>query len=529
MQPSDRPPETAPKLTTDERLRAGSCRTRGPIPISGDALASAECPMAGMCCRSLSSSPCCCWPSPSPCPPRCLLQPPRPFEAHAVALEAKYLVGRCIAFVALLLVLPLLLAAAIAVRGWIRGPGAVPPVAASARTGAELRHGQAAHHVRRGRARIRRRGVKAAARAMIRASRRVGRYLRPLPRRRAAAAVERAPRRHGPRGPAPRAPRARGRASATDVPGYARRHRVRVGLTGLAQVQGSRGATCIATRAAARQRLHRRLVARAGPQDPRPHRRRRAARRGVGPQPPGFATAADAGSRILEGSTKEDRQMAATADETRVVDGVPHQLFIGGAVARRDAAAPRSMSRTRRPARRSPGRRRDARGRDGGARRGRRGVRGLARRAPRERGEILRRAYEPIAARADDLALLMTLEMGKPLAESRGRDRLRRRVPALVRRGGGPHPRPLRSTRRQGPRADDAPAGRAVPVHHARGTSRSRWARARSARRSPPAAPWSSSRPSRRRCRCSRWRRSSRRRGCPPACSTSSPRRRPAR
>jgi succinate-semialdehyde dehydrogenase/glutarate-semialdehyde dehydrogenase len=39
--------------------------------------------------------------------------------------------------------------------------------------------------------------------------------------------------------------------------------------------------------------------------------------------------------------------------------------------------------------------------------------------APRDRGDILRRAYEAIVARADELALLMTLEMGKPLAESR--------------------------------------------------------------------------------------------------------------
>ena len=39
--------------------------------------------------------------------------------------------------------------------------------------------------------------------------------------------------------------------------------------------------------------------------------------------------------------------------------------------------------------------------------------------APRERGEILRRAFEAIAAKADDLALLMTLEMGKSVAESR--------------------------------------------------------------------------------------------------------------
>ncbi len=38
---------------------------------------------------------------------------------------------------------------------------------------------------------------------------------------------------------------------------------------------------------------------------------------------------------------------------------------------------------------------------------------------PRERGEILRSAWEMITARADDLSLLMTLEMGKPLTESR--------------------------------------------------------------------------------------------------------------
>jgi succinate-semialdehyde dehydrogenase/glutarate-semialdehyde dehydrogenase len=38
---------------------------------------------------------------------------------------------------------------------------------------------------------------------------------------------------------------------------------------------------------------------------------------------------------------------------------------------------------------------------------------------PRERGEILRRAYQAIVDQAEDLALLMTLEMGKALAESR--------------------------------------------------------------------------------------------------------------
>ena len=39
--------------------------------------------------------------------------------------------------------------------------------------------------------------------------------------------------------------------------------------------------------------------------------------------------------------------------------------------------------------------------------------------APRERGEILRRAFVAITARAEEFALLMTLEMGKPLAEAR--------------------------------------------------------------------------------------------------------------
>ncbi|GAA4656872.1 NAD-dependent succinate-semialdehyde dehydrogenase [Arthrobacter cryoconiti] len=40
--------------------------------------------------------------------------------------------------------------------------------------------------------------------------------------------------------------------------------------------------------------------------------------------------------------------------------------------------------------------------------------------APRVRAEILRRGFEMVMARADDFALLMTLEMGKPLAESMG-------------------------------------------------------------------------------------------------------------
>ena len=39
--------------------------------------------------------------------------------------------------------------------------------------------------------------------------------------------------------------------------------------------------------------------------------------------------------------------------------------------------------------------------------------------SPNERGEILHRAFERLNERVDDLALLMTLEMGKPIAESK--------------------------------------------------------------------------------------------------------------
>jgi succinate-semialdehyde dehydrogenase/glutarate-semialdehyde dehydrogenase len=43
-----------------------------------------------------------------------------------------------------------------------------------------------------------------------------------------------------------------------------------------------------------------------------------------------------------------------------------------------------------------------------------------ARTAPRARGELLRAAFDLLQERAEDFALLMTLEMGKPLEQSRG-------------------------------------------------------------------------------------------------------------
>ncbi len=43
-----------------------------------------------------------------------------------------------------------------------------------------------------------------------------------------------------------------------------------------------------------------------------------------------------------------------------------------------------------------------------------------ARTAPRVRGELLRAGFEAVTSRAEEFAAVMTLEMGKPLAESRG-------------------------------------------------------------------------------------------------------------
>ncbi len=86
---------------------------------------------------------------------------------------------------------------------------------------------------------------------------------------------------------------------------------------------------------------------------------------------------------------------------------------------------------------------------------------------PRERGEILRRAYEALLARQEELALLMTLEMGKPLAESRGEVVVRGGVLPLVRRGGRADRRRLRrgtERRRPGPRHQTTRGS--VTAHH---------------------------------------------------------------
>ena len=107
---------------------------------------------------------------------------------------------------------------------------------------------------------------------------------------------------------------------------------------------------------------------------------------------------------------------------------------------------------------------------------------------PRERGEILRSVFEKITDRAEDLATLMTLEMGKVLAESMGEVKygsefFRWFAEEAVRIAAG------------SPRARRAPAAsssrnnrsaRATRSPH--GTSRWPWGPARSARPSPRAA-----------------------------------------
>jgi succinate-semialdehyde dehydrogenase/glutarate-semialdehyde dehydrogenase len=111
--------------------------------------------------------------------------------------------------------------------------------------------------------------------------------------------------------------------------------------------------------------------------------------------------------------------MSVQATEQSVVEAVPKELLIGGkwrpaaeggAVAVEDPATGETLCEVA-----------DARPEDALAalEAAAAAQAGWAAEAPRERGEILRRAFERITARADELALLMTLEMGKTVAESK--------------------------------------------------------------------------------------------------------------
>jgi succinate-semialdehyde dehydrogenase / glutarate-semialdehyde dehydrogenase len=105
-------------------------------------------------------------------------------------------------------------------------------------------------------------------------------------------------------------------------------------------------------------------------------------------------------------------------EEQRVLDQVPKQLYIGGewrdgakgTLAVEDPATGESLCEVADGSADDANAALDAAVEAGAA---------WAQHPPRERGEILRRAFETIVSREDELALLMTLEMGKPLKESK--------------------------------------------------------------------------------------------------------------
>jgi succinate-semialdehyde dehydrogenase/glutarate-semialdehyde dehydrogenase len=105
-------------------------------------------------------------------------------------------------------------------------------------------------------------------------------------------------------------------------------------------------------------------------------------------------------------------------DENKVLERIPRQLFIGGewregergTLEVEDPSSGRTLTEVA-----------DASADDARAALDAAVAAGpeFAEHPPRERGEILRRAFAAIIKRADELALLMTLEMGKPLQESK--------------------------------------------------------------------------------------------------------------
>ncbi|GAB2671073.1 NAD-dependent succinate-semialdehyde dehydrogenase [Saccharopolyspora gloriosae] len=119
-------------------------------------------------------------------------------------------------------------------------------------------------------------------------------------------------------------------------------------------------------------------------------------------------------------STTSSSPAGTESEEARVVDAAPKQLLIGG------KWRPATGDRTYEVEDPSTGRAlcsvADATPSDGLAAlaAAHEAQASWAKHPPRERGEILRRAYELIQQRHEDLALLMTLEMGKPLPEARG-------------------------------------------------------------------------------------------------------------
>jgi len=109
---------------------------------------------------------------------------------------------------------------------------------------------------------------------------------------------------------------------------------------------------------------------------------------------------------------------------------------------------------------------------------------------PRQRAEILRRAFDLLTERAADIALLMTLEMGKPLAEAAGEvgygaEFIRWFSEEAVRIAGRYALAPSGGTRLLTMKQPVGPVFAITPWNF-----HSRWGPARSVRLWPLAAPW---------------------------------------
>lgn len=107
-------------------------------------------------------------------------------------------------------------------------------------------------------------------------------------------------------------------------------------------------------------------------------------------------------------------------DETAVIDSVPKQLFIGGSWTDATGGATFEVRDPSTGAVLCPVA--DATPEDGmkAIQAAVKSQPGMAALSPRERADILTKAFELLHERIDDLALLMTLEMGKPIAEAKG-------------------------------------------------------------------------------------------------------------
>ncbi|HEY9423449.1 MAG TPA: NAD-dependent succinate-semialdehyde dehydrogenase [Microterricola sp.] len=119
-------------------------------------------------------------------------------------------------------------------------------------------------------------------------------------------------------------------------------------------------------------------------------------------------------------TTSTSENTVGTAREAELLAGIPNQLFIGGAWV--DSTSGRSIQ-VHDPATGDVIKTiADASVADGAAAidAAAAAQESWAATAPRVRGEILRRAFELLQERKNDFALLMTLEMGKPLAEALG-------------------------------------------------------------------------------------------------------------